>query len=107
MIRLEKAMSVIAGYAVALALTGCVEAPPEVAISEPDPELVFVHGYRGAADECKLVGETAFTIDFLDDAADLVACPTGSAAMASLMVETGATMVTQTKSFTFFRIGIR
>ena len=107
MIRLEKAMSVIAGCAVALALTGCVEAPPEVAISEPEPELVFVRGYRGAADECQLVGESGFTIEFLDDAADLVACPTGSAAMACLMVETGATMVTQTNSFTFFSIGIR
>ena len=52
MIRLEKVMSVVAGCAVALTLTGCVEAPPEVAISEPDPELVFVRGYRGAADEC-------------------------------------------------------
>jgi hypothetical protein len=107
MIRLEKVMSVVAGCAVALTLTGCVEAPPEVAISEPDPELVFVRGYRGAGDECQLVGETAFTVDFLDDAADLVACPTGSAAMASLMTETGAPIVTQTNSFTFFSIGIR
>ena len=107
MIRLEKVMSVVAGCAVALTLTGCVEAPPEVAISEPDPELVFVRGYRGTRDECQLVGETAFTVDFLDDAADLVACPTGSAAMASLMTETGAPIVTQTNSFTFFSIGIR
>lgn len=107
MIRLEKVMSVIAGCAVALALTGCVEAPPEVAISEPDLELVFVRGYRGAADECQLVGETAFTIDFLDDSADLVACPTGSAAKESLMLETGATMVTQANSFTLFSIPYR
>jgi hypothetical protein len=103
-IGLKKVMSGIAGCTVALALTGCVEATPEVAISQPDPELVFVRGYRGAADECQLVGETAFTIDFLDDAADLVACPTGSAAMASLMAETGGSMVTQTNSFTFFTI---
>ena len=102
MVRVEKVVSGIAGCTVVLALTGCAEATPKAAISEPDPELVFVRGYRGAADECQLVGETAFTVDFLDDAADLVACPTGSAAMASLMAETGAQMITQTNSFTFF-----
>ena len=107
MVRVEKVISGIAGCTFALALTGCVEAIPEVAISEPDPELVFVRGYRGAADECQLVGETAFTVDFLDDAADLVACPTGSAAMASLMAEAGAPIVTQTNSFTFFSIPTR
>jgi hypothetical protein len=107
MIRFEKVMCGIAGCTVALILTGCVEATPNVAISEPDPELVFVRGYRGAADECQLVGETAFTVDFLDDAADLVACPTGSVAMESLMLDAGATMVTQTNSFTFFSIPYR
>ena len=103
----EKAAFVIGICACALVLMGCVETTPDVAISEPDPELIFVRGYRGAADECQLVGETAFTIDFLDDAADLVACPTGSAAMASLVAETGAQMVTQTNSFTFFSIPYR
>ena len=93
--------------ACALSLAGCFETTPEVAISEPDPELNFVRGYRSAADECQLVGETAFTADFLDDAANLVACPTGSAAMASLMAETGARMITQTNSFTFFSIPYR
>lgn len=94
-------------FACAMVLTGCVETTPDVAISEPDPELTFVRGYRGAADECQLVGETAFTVDFLDDAADLVACPTGSTAMASLMAETGARMITQTNSVTLFSIPYR
>ena len=103
----EKAISGASVCAFVLALTGCVETAPQYAISEPDPELVFVRGYRSPGDECQLVGETAFTIDFLDDAADLVACPTGSAAMESLMVETGATMLTQTNSFAFFSISYR
>ena len=88
-------------------ITGCSKPAPSVAISEPDPELNFVRGYRNAADECQLVGETAFTVEFLDDAADLVACPTGSAAMASLMAETGAPAITQTNSFSFFSIPYR
>ena len=101
---------VVFGFGVmttAFIVAGCVETTPTVAISEPDPDLVFVRGYRGPADECQLVGESPFTVDFLDDAADLVACFTGSAAMASLMAETGAKMLTQTNSFTFFSIPYR
>ncbi len=105
--RLEKVMRAICACALVLTVTGCVETAPEVAISEPDPELNFGRGYRSVADECQLVGETAFTVDFLDDAADLVACPTGSAAMASLMTETGAPVITQTNTFTFFSIPYR
>ncbi|AXI46638.1 hypothetical protein C1J03_11775 [Sulfitobacter sp. SK012] len=91
----------------ALILLGCAETTPDVAISEPDPDLVFVGGYRGPADDCQLVGESAFAADFLDDAANLVACPTGSVAMESLMAETGAAIITQTNSFTFFSIPFR
>jgi len=91
----------------ALILAGCVETAPEIAISEPDPDLVFVRGYRGPADDCKLLGESAFTTDFLDDDADLVACSTGSAEMASLMEEAGTAIITQTNSFTFFSVPYR
>lgn len=96
-----------AGFAPAgamLLISGCIEPAREVAISEPDPDLVFVRGYRDPSDPCKLVGESAFTVEFLSDAADLVACPTGSAAMESLMAETAASMITQTNSFTFFSL---
>ena len=91
----------------ALSLAGCIETAPEIAISEPDPDLIFVRGYRDSVDNCQLVGESAFTAAFLEDTADLVACPTGSAAMASLIAETGAAIVTQTNSFTFFSIPYR
>ena len=87
--------------------TACSDPTFVGGISEPDPELVFVRGYRSAGDDCRLVGESAFTVDFLDDAADLVACPTGSAAMASLMAETGAPIITQTNSYSFFSIPYR
>ena len=99
---------VAAGILSCVAMTTACSDPTSVGgISEPDPELVFVRGYRSAGDDCRLVGESAFTVDFLDDAADLVACPTGSATMASLMAETGAQMLTQTNSFTFFSIPYR
>ncbi|MDU8913818.1 hypothetical protein [Aestuariicoccus sp. MJ-SS9] len=105
--RREKIMRGIGACALVMTVTGCVETAPEIAISEPDPELNFVRGYRNAADECQLVGETPFTVDFLDDATDLVACPTDSAGMASLMAETGAQIITQTNSFSFFSIPYR
>ena len=90
----------------ALFLTGCIETPVEVAVSEPDPDLIFVRGYRSPSDACQLVGESAFTIDFLDDASDLVACPTGSSAMETLIAETGAQIITQTNSFSFFSLSL-
>jgi len=102
--RLERCTTAIGICALVLAVLGCAETATEVAISEPDPELNFVRGYRSVVDECQLVGETAFTVEFLDDAADLVACPTGSAAMASMMAETGAATITQTNSYAFFSV---
>jgi hypothetical protein len=54
---------------------GCTQPSDGSAIS--DPELPFVREYRSAADACRLTGESAYTIDFLDDSADLVCRPTG------------------------------
>ena len=109
LMRWRNTRSLAAGCALAssLVVAGCIETPVDVGISEPDPDLVFVRGYRSASDECQLVGESAFTIDFLDDAADLVACPTGSSAMETLMSETGAQIITQTNSFSFFSLPYR
>ena len=85
-------------------LAGCTDPAPNVAISEPDPELVFVRGYRSGDDDCKLTGESAFTVEFLDDAADLVTCSTGSAAATTLVSETSASMLTQTNSYTLYSV---
>jgi hypothetical protein len=84
------------------AYAGAMEVPE--GISEPDPDLVFVRGYRFADDVCMLTGESAFTVDFLDDAADLVTCPTGHPAAAELVAETNASLVTQTNSFTLYSV---
>ena len=102
-------MASFAALPAAFFVAGCIETPVEVevAVSEPDPDLVFVRGYRTPSDECQLVGESAFTVDFLDDAANLVACPTGSYAMQTLMAETGSRIVTQTNSFTLFSLPYR
>jgi hypothetical protein len=106
-VRLMQRMACFAVLPATLFVSGCAQPTVDVGISEPDPDLVFVRGYRNPTDECQLVGESAFTIEFLDDAADLVACPTGSAAMDTLMATTGAQIITQTNSFSFFSLGFR
>lgn len=56
-------------------------------------------GYRATDDPCRRAGETALTIDYLDDAADLVACPTGDGSAADLIEQFGAWDVGGTQSY--------
>ena len=85
-------------------ISGCNDEQAIVAVSEPDPDLNFVRGYRSPSDPCQLTGETSFTIEFLDDASDLVTCPTGDPAATSLVLDNGAMVVTQTNSFTLYSV---
>ncbi len=90
---------------VLVTITACIaqETRP-VAIDEPDPDLYFVRGYRSENDPCKLTGETAFTNQFLDDAADLVTCLTGYEGADEFVKTTGARVVTQTQSYTLYSV---
>lgn len=74
------------------------------ATGEGDPDLYFVRGYRFENDPCKLTGETDFTNQFLDDAADLVTCHTMYKGTAEFIQSTGAIVVTQTKNYTLYRV---
>jgi hypothetical protein len=73
-------------------------------VGKDDPDLYFVRGYRSDTDPCKLTGETEFTNQFLDDAADLVTCFTTYKGTAEFVQTTGAVVVTQTKSYTLYRV---
>ena len=42
--RIKMLLPVLGVSTVALGIAGCVETAPEIAISEPDPELVFMRG---------------------------------------------------------------
>ncbi|WP_424832547.1 hypothetical protein [Ruegeria sp.] len=90
-----------------LVLTACQETPSETpvqAVAPPNDDLRFVGGYRATDDECQLTGETAFTIDFLDDAADLVSCPTGSDAAQSLVDMYSARQMAETGGYTVYSV---
>ncbi len=94
-------------FACCLALTACQETPSETAVPPviaPNDDLRFVGGYRSTDDDCQLTGETAFTIDFLDDAADLVSCPTGGGAAQSLLDMYGARELAETGGYTAYTV---
>jgi len=103
-------MKPLFGAASLLVLAGCQPMPlqPEAAdsvIRSPaNQDLRLVRGYRATDDECQLTGENAFTSDFLDDAADLVSCPTGSDAAQSLVEMYGARQVAKTGGYTVYTV---
>ncbi|WP_347268146.1 hypothetical protein [Paracoccus sp. (in: a-proteobacteria)] len=65
----------------ALLLAACTvdSTPPTVAPPRPPADVpLFGGGFRSEGDQCRRAGESAFTNQFLGDAADLVACPPGT-----------------------------
>lgn len=86
----------------AVAVAACQDNPPDIA--QPPENLRFVGGYRSTDDDCQLTGETAFTNNFLDDAADLVSCPTGSDAARSLVTMYNARQVAETGGYTLYTV---
>lgn len=102
----QKYLPLVLAALILAPLAACDTSSVDTAVDEPDPELRFLGGYRSDDDSCEKVGESSFTVDFLDDAADLVACPTGSADDTS-MRSSGATVATQTTSYTLYSVARR
>lgn len=73
-------LSMLAALPAALALAACEMPAPDMGQGATVPaELpLFGPGYRSEGDICRRAGESAFTNQFLDDAADFVACPPGT-----------------------------
>ncbi|MCU0907294.1 MAG: hypothetical protein MUF73_07575 [Rhodobacteraceae bacterium] len=91
----------IIAAAAAIALTGCMPSP-----SEPD-SITLLGGYRDPADACRRVGETAYTNQFLDDAADLVGCPEGAENLGVFVTETGAREVDRFGGYILYSVPLR
>ena len=88
-------------------LAACQEAPSETpvkTVTAPNEDLRFVGGYRSTDDDCQLTGETSFTVNYLDDAADLVSCPSGSDAAQSLVDMYNARYLAETGGYSLYTV---
>ncbi|SDG38897.1 hypothetical protein [Alloyangia pacifica] len=91
-----------------LAATACDDAGGTVAAPPDAPEALtlFGDGYPAPGDPCRRAGESAATADYLDDAADLVACPPGTD-VALFAASTGGTQVATVEGWSLFSIPVR
>lgn len=67
-------------------------------------DLVLIRGFRAAGDPCKVTGETAYTNQFLSDAATLVSCPASYSGLPAFVQETGARRVGQRGDFLLYSV---
>lgn len=90
-----------AGLIAVFVVAGCAQG------QGPDPNLPIIRDYRAPGDMCKFVGESAVTVEYLDDAADLVACPSDYDGLPGFIDETGAIEVGSYESYTLFSVPYR
>ncbi|MCB5198706.1 hypothetical protein LGQ03_05590 [Loktanella sp. TSTF-M6] len=65
---------------------------------------LFGDGYRADGDQCRRVAEDDFTNQFLDDAADLVACPLDMENIGVFALDTGASAVAQVPGYILYSV---
>jgi len=75
------ASRIFVGLPVLFALSACLEVnvqrPAGSGTAPPSQLALFGPGYPNEGDPCRRAGESGFTGQYLDDAADLVGCPPG------------------------------
>ena len=98
-------LSILLAVPVAFLLGACVETTPETdgGVTVPEELPLFGAGYRAEGDPCRRAGESAFTNQFLDDAADFVACPPGTDA-GLFASETGGSEVGRLDGWILFSV---
>lgn len=78
------------------------------AAAPPPADLpLFGDGYRADGDPCRRVGENAYTNQFLDDAADLVACPADMENLGVFALDTGAAEVDRVPGYVLYSVPVR
>ena len=79
-------------------LTACVAAPPPASLT------LSPTGYRADGDQCRLAFETASTVEYLDDAADLVACPADMENLGVFALDTGGQEVARIAGYVLYSV---
>ncbi len=88
-------------FAPLILLAACAPEMP----AEPLP--LFGDGYRAEGDQCRRVGENAVTNEFLDDAADLVACPEDMENLGIFPIDTGGVEVARLQGYVLYSVPTR
>lgn len=89
-----------------LCLIACAADPSPV--QQPETSLPFFGaGYPVDGDPCRRLGESPETINYLDDAADLVGCPADMKDLDAFVMQTGAREVFQQDGYIAFSIPTR
>lgn len=89
---------------------GCTERPDNATFDLPpatdtaEPLPFFGNGYRAPGDQCRRIGENAYTNQFLDDSADFVGCPEDMQDLAAFVGDTGAVPVGRTQGTVLFSV---
>lgn len=84
-------------------LIACTTAPAPV--TPPATDLPFFGGgYRAEGDQCRRLGESPDTIDYLDHTADLVGCPAEMENLGVFVVDTGAIEVARKDGYVIYSV---
>lgn len=59
----------------------------------PPADLLLLQGFRANDDPCRIIGESAATVNFLDHTRWLIGCPSGSPAIGLVLDEFGGEIV--------------
>ncbi|SHG73248.1 hypothetical protein SAMN05444003_0680 [Cognatiyoonia sediminum] len=86
-----------------LPVFGLMACDPMPTIPETDLPF-FGDGYRTVGDQCRRVGEDAFTNQFLDDMADLVGCPEDMENLDVFALDTGGVEVARKDGFVLYSV---
>ncbi|MCK8483508.1 hypothetical protein MUY21_05610 [Aliiroseovarius sp. S2029] len=65
---------------------------------------LFGDGYRADGDQCRRVGESAATVEYLDHTADLVACPEDYEGLGVFQADTGGVEVARIEGWVLFSV---
>lgn len=82
-----------------LALPACEPVPSAEPVT-----LLLLGGYRDPADPCRRVAENEVSSPYLDDMADLVACPAGAENLGVFVTETGAQEVARLGAYVLYSV---